>query len=224
MRINLSNAGKRFNREWIFRHAGVSFESGIPTALTGPNGSGKSTFLQCIGGMLDLSEGSMEFPGLAYEKAYPSISFCAPYLELIEEMTLTEFFQFHSAFKPFLSGNEIMEMIREIRGRTKKELTVADRRRSSLVVKRIGLEDARNKQIRYFSSGMKQRARLAQAIFSQTAIVLLDEPCSNLDDKGIELYHSLIKKYCSNRVVIVCSNDPVEYSFCERMVRITDYK
>ena len=201
MRINLSNAGKRFNREWIFRHAGVSFESGIPTALTGPNGSGKSTFLQCIGGMLDLSEGSMEFPGLAYEKAYPSISFCAPYLELIEEMTLTEFFQFHSAFKPFLSGNEIMEMIRE-----------------------IGLEDARNKQIRYFSSGMKQRARLAQAIFSQTAIVLLDEPCSNLDDKGIELYHSLIKKYCSNRVVIVCSNDPVEYSFCERMVRITDYK
>ena len=92
------------------------------------------------------------------------------------------------------------------------------------MIEEITLQAAHHKQIRYFSSGMKQRARLAQAVFSNTEVVLLDEPCSNLDDKGIALYHSLIEKYCSDRVVVVCSNDPVEYSFCERMVKITDYK
>jgi ABC-type multidrug transport system ATPase subunit len=201
MKISLSNAGKRFNREWIFRHAEVSFEKGNHTALTGPNGSGKSTFLQCISGMLELSEGSIHFSETTNEKAYNTISFCAPYMDLIEEMTLKEFFEFHSAFKPFLSGIDINNMIRE-----------------------ITLQASTHKQIRYFSSGMKQRARLAQAIFSDTAVVLLDEPCSNLDDKGISLYHSLIEKYCADRVVIVCSNDPVEYGFCDRIVKITDYK
>ena len=133
MKINLSNAGKRFNREWIFRHAEVSFEKGLHTALTGPNGSGKSTFLQCISGMLELSEGNIGFSEITNEKAYNTISFCAPYLELIEEMTLTEFFEFHSAFKSFLPGIDIKNMIEE-----------------------ITLQDARHKQIRYFSSGMKQ--------------------------------------------------------------------
>lgn len=201
MKISLVNAGKRFNREWIFRHADVSFESGRHTALTGPNGSGKSTMLQCIGGMLDLSEGKINYSEISNEQAFSQLSFSAPYLDLIEEMTLLEFFEFHSGFKPLLPGISIKEMISE-----------------------ITLENAANKQIRYFSSGMKQRARLAQAIYSNTAVVLLDEPCSNLDDKGIALYHSLIEKYCQDRVVLVCSNDPVEYSFCERMVKITDYK
>jgi ABC-type multidrug transport system ATPase subunit len=201
MKINLSNAGKRFNREWIFRRADVSFEKGFHTALTGPNGSGKSTLLQCIAGMLELSEGTISFSSISNEKAYNEISFCAPYLELIEEMTLQEFFTFHSGFKPFLPGTSIQDIIDE-----------------------ITLQGATNKQIRYFSSGMKQRARLAQAIFSNTSVVLLDEPCSNLDDKGIALYHSLIEKYCKDRVVLVCSNDPVEYSFCERMVKVMDYK
>ena len=201
MKINLTNAGKRFNREWIFRQADLSFLPGEPTALTGPNGSGKSTLLQCIGGMLDLSEGKIEFSGISNEKAYNEISFCAPYLDLIEEMTLYEFLVFHSGFKPFLHN-----------------ITV------STIIDEISLGAARHKQIRYFSSGMKQRARLAQAIFSNTAIVLLDEPCSNLDDTGIALYHSLIEKYCQERVLLVCSNDPVEYQFCRRMVKITDYK
>jgi ABC-type multidrug transport system ATPase subunit len=201
MRIDLSNAGKRFNREWIFRRADVSFEKKFHTALTGPNGSGKSTMLQCIAGMLDLSEGKLAFEGISNEMAYNEISFCAPYLELIEEMTLLEFFEFHTAFKPLLPGISIKQMVVE-----------------------ITLEAATHKQIRYFSSGMKQRARLAQAIFSNTAIVLLDEPCSNLDEAGIALYHSLIEKYCKDRLVIVCSNDPVEYSFCERIVKIPEYK
>lgn len=205
MKINLLRAGKRFNREWIFRNADLHFLPHTSYAITGPNGSGKSTLLQSLGCMLQLSEGAIEFykqdKKVAPENAYQHISFCAPYLDVIEEMTLVEFLEFHNEFKAFLPGFSIKNII-EI----------------------VGLENAAQKQIRYYSSGMKQRVKLAQAILSDTDVVLLDEPCSNLDLKGIELYHSLINTYCQNRLVIVCSNDIVEYGFCKEQLAITDFK
>ena len=81
-----------------------------------------------------------------------------------------------------------------------------------------------NKQIRYYSSGMKQRVKLAQCIFSDTPIVLLDEPCTNLDDAGVRLYKQLIEEYCKKRMVIVSSNDHHEYDFCNNRINITDWK
>jgi ABC-type multidrug transport system ATPase subunit len=205
MKIKFSNAGKRFNREWIFRNADLEFNSSTSYAITGPNGSGKSTMLQCIGGMLQLSEGKIDYAidnkQLVSEEVYKQVSFCAPYLDVIEELTLVEFLQFHNQFKPFINNSSAQNIIEE-----------------------VGLKDAANKQIRYYSSGMKQRVKLAQAIFSDTSIVLLDEPCSNLDAKGIELYHSLIEKYCKERLVIVCSNDEVEYSFTKERISVVDYK
>ncbi len=204
MTIKLSGGGKRFNREWIFRKADLEFTSGTAYAITGPNGSGKSTLLQAIGGMLQLSEGTIRFQDANQnflEAPYQSISFCAPYLDVIEEMTLLEFFQFHQHFKTLTS-----------------HLTISD------VIQTVGLEGAKGKQIRYYSSGMKQRVKLAQAVFSDTPVLLLDEPCTNLDSTGIQLYHSLIERYCKNRLVIVCSNDEVEYRFCTERISILDFK
>jgi len=205
MKINLSQAGKRFNREWIFRNVTIEFQQGISYAITGPNGSGKSTLLQCIAGMMQLSEGQISFKEkekiIPAENFYQSTSFCAPYVELIEEMKLTEFLHFHFSFKNMLPGIELKE-----------------------VIGILDLETAAQKQIRYFSSGMKQRVKLAQAIFTDTTIVLLDEPCSNFDVKGIDLYHSLIDHYCKDRLVIVSSNDEIEYRFCEEQISITSFK
>jgi ABC-type multidrug transport system ATPase subunit len=205
MRIKLSQAGKRFNREWIFRKADLELVSGNAYAITGPNGSGKSTLLQSIGGMLQLSEGSISFEStkatLDSENYFTQLTYCAPYLDIIEEMTFREFLDFHTRFKPLLNGFTIDQ-----------------------VVEAVDLGHASGKQIRNYSSGMKQRVKLAQAIFSSAEIILLDEPCSNLDRKGIELYHSLISRYCLDRLVIVCSNDEVEYSFCKEVFSILDFK
>lgn len=205
MKINLLNAGKRYNREWIYRGASLEFSAGHAYAITGPNGSGKSTLLQALGGMLQLSEGSIQYAienrQLAGEEVYRHLSFCAPYLDVIEEMTLVEFLRFHHQFKPFLPSITAKDIIGE-----------------------IGLEAAASKQIRYYSSGMKQRVKLAQAIFSDAAIVLLDEPCSNLDGKGVALYHALIRKHCRERLVVVCSNDEVEYSFCGEIISVLSFK
>jgi ABC-type multidrug transport system ATPase subunit len=199
MTISLSDAGKRFNREWIFRHITYTFEKGQSYAIVGPNGSGKSTLLQVLSGSLMINEGSIKFP--VEENVYQLVSICAPYLELVEEMTLNEFLDFHHGFKPFLNGID-----------TKKTISI------------LGLEKAADKQIRFYSSGMKQRVKLAQCIFSDTSIVLLDEPCTNLDVDGINLYHQLIATYCKDRLVIVSSNDEIEYKFCQKKILISDYK
>ena len=205
--IALQNAGKRFNRDWIFRKMDYKFESGNAYAITGPNGSGKSTLLQCIAASTQISEGAIEYatnnkePELNSENIFRYISIVAPYLEVIEEMTATEFLQFHASFKPLISTITITEI-----------LSV------------IGLGAALKKQIRFFSSGMKQRIKLAQAIFSDVPILLLDEPCTNLDASGYDLYHQLINNYASNKLIIVSSNDKNEYDFCTEKISITDYK
>ena len=205
MQISLSETGKRFNREWIFRNLSYQFNEGETYAITGPNGSGKSTLLQVIAGAVANSEGKIEYKiqsgPLDPEKVFRHISIAAPYQEVIEEMTLVEFLEFHTIFKPFLEQASVLGIIKE-----------------------IGLESASKKQIRYYSSGMKQRVKLAQAIFSRTSCVLLDEPCTNLDEAGIALYHRLIEIYCSDRMVIVSSNDVQEYGFCKNHINILNYK
>jgi ABC-type multidrug transport system ATPase subunit len=201
MQISLAEACKRFNKEWIFKNLNFQFEAGKHYALVGNNGSGKSTLLQIIAGYSGLTKGSIEWSPFDATNIYEQISFAAPYLELVEEFTATEQFEFQAQFKPIqkeLSTEEILEL--------------------------IGLKNAAHKQIRYYSSGMKQRLKLALAIFSDCPILLLDEPCSNLDKEGYALYDTLIKDFAMHKLIIVGSNDPAEYHFCKAQVNLMDYK
>lgn len=205
MQITLSSAGKRFSREWIFRNLDYNFLQGEKYAVTGPNGSGKSTLLQVLSGSLLMNEGTcawqMDSRVIEPENVHEYVSIAAPYLEVIEEMTASEFISFHGNFKEFIGGVTTATILQE-----------------------ANLAHAADKQIRFFSSGMKQRLKLAQAIFSDVPAVFLDEPCTNLDTSGFELYYKLIDTYCSNRLVIISSNDKNEYSFCDKELRISDFK
>jgi ABC-type multidrug transport system ATPase subunit len=152
-----------------------------------------------------ISEGSIAWEGNGREinadLLFQHISIAAPYLEVIEEMTAMEFLQFHSRFKKLLPDISIKQ-----------------------IIGLIGLEKAAGKQIRYYSSGMKQRLKLAQAIFSNVPLLLLDEPCTNLDVRGYELYNALIVDYAKDKTIIVSSNDVNEYSFCKEIISIVSYK
>ena len=204
MRIRLQQAGKRYNRDWIFKNLDYEFTIGS-YAITGNNGSGKSTLLQTVGGYISPSKGTVSYTlnntEISTENIFNYLSLATPYLDLIEEMTASELIQFQGTFKPYKAGIT-----------TEKILDTC------------GLTTAANKQIRYFSSGMKQRLKLGLAFFANTPLLLLDEPCTNLDKAGINIYLHLIAEYCANRLVIVCSNDEQEIAFCNHRLSIMDYK
>lgn len=205
MKIELEQIGRRFNREWIFRRINYSFQLGKSYAILGINGSGKSTFLQVISGALAPSEGKLyyklEDKNIAVEQIFEHLSIAAPYLELIEEFTLNELLNFHFQFKKRIHNLENEQLI--------------------LLLNMVA---NKNKQIKYFSSGMKQRVKLVLALCSDTPILLLDEPTSNLDEQGIQWYKKLVADFTQNRLIIVCSNQIHEYDFCQEQLFMTDYK
>ena len=202
MKISLQNVGKRYNREWIFRHFNFDFSPSVSYAITGANGSGKSTLLQVIAGATLHSEGQLLYnqpTGGSIEQPYRYIAIAAPYLELIEEFTATELLTFHAGFKKLTAPVET-------------------------ILQSVNLDKAAHKQIRYFSSGMKQRLKLAQAFFSESEVLLLDEPTTNLDSEGVNLYQALVQNQAGNRLLFVSSNVPQEYEFCEEVIRMEDFK
>ncbi|HEY9116955.1 MAG TPA: ATP-binding cassette domain-containing protein, partial [Roseivirga sp.] len=124
-----------------------------------------------------------------------------PYLELIEEFTLQEFLDFHFKFKKLRLGitlNDFLEL--------------------------VYLQDDKSKQIKNFSSGMKQRLKLGLCFYSQSEVCLLDEPTTNLDETGIEWYRNSIKTILNEKLVLVSSNQRHEYDFCEQNIHIPDFK
>ena len=92
------------------------------------------------------------------------------------------------------------------------------------VIALLNMDQSKNKLIKYFSSGMKQRLKLALAFCSDTPLLMLDEPTSNLDSQGVDWYLSLVQQFAVNRLTIICSNQEHEYSFCKHRLDISNYK
>ncbi|MEI7801791.1 MAG: ABC transporter ATP-binding protein [Bacteroidota bacterium] len=205
MKISLKATGKRYNYEWIFRNLDFTFQSDKSYAILGANGSGKSTLLQVIAGNIIPSTGEIFYHEnentIEPENFYQYITIASPYLELPEEMTLQELLHFHSGFKKFKSQLSFSDMI---------ELS--------------GFGKSSTRQIKHYSSGMKQRAKLMLAILSDTPVLLLDEPTTNLDEQGVQWWKNLMNEYAKNRLVIIASNIEREYDNCDEKILIADYK
>lgn len=205
LEIRLTDAAKRFQYDWIFRNLTLTIKPKEHIAITGSNGSGKSTLLKCLAGLIPLTEGKLEYSlegkKITESSYYQQLSISAPYMELPEEFTLSELLDFHFHFKaPF-------------QNMSKKEM-----------ISTMYLDASKDKQVSYFSSGMKQRLKLGLCFFSNSPLLLLDEPTSNLDQKGAQWYKKLVQSFGQDRTILVCSNDPEEYTFCNDQLHIEDYK
>jgi len=206
MDLLLTDISKHFGREVVFHGVTLSLASGSRTAILGPNGSGKSTLLQVIGGALVPTAGSITHSlngkDLAQEEVYRHVSIAAPYLGLYEDLSLKQAVEFHARFKPFREG-----------------ILPAD-------VARIAyLEHALEKPVLNFSSGMKQRLKLALAILSDTPLLLLDEPASNLDAEAVAWYRDLLQQHMNGRTLLVASNrQAAEHDFCTSSIEISTFK
>jgi ABC-type multidrug transport system ATPase subunit len=204
MEIILHQAGKRYNFNWIFKSIDLQITSGSRWVFMGSNGSGKSTLLQLVSGSTMLSDGNIRWKlnetEVSQEEVYRHISIAAPYLELIEEFTLEEHLKFHFSVKPPIDQLSIPEIL---------EIS--------------GLKSKAHLNVGYFSSGMKQRLKLLLAILSDSSLLLLDEPLSNLDKDAGRWYLQMIEKYGRNRTIVVCSNSvDEEFRFCNHQINMNE--
>lgn len=204
--IQLNNISKKYINEWIFKNVTYTIKPFEKLVILGSNGSGKSTLLQTVASFLIPTKGELSWYNseekIADEEIYKKLSMASPYMELIEDFTLAESVEHQKAFKPFsnnLSAKEIISIMQ--------------------------LEHASGKYIKNYSSGMRQRVKLGLAILADCPVLLLDEPCTNLDAKSIEWYQRLIKEYATHKTILVCSNTvKEEYSFCTSSLEIEKYK
>jgi ABC-type multidrug transport system ATPase subunit len=203
--IAVKQLGKRFNREWIFRNLDYNFLHGNTYAIVGPNGSGKSTLLQVLWGQLPPSSGALKYLNqqteIPVDEIFHHISIATPYLDLIEEFTLIEHLRFH--FKLKASRNSM----------TENEL-----------LDKMELTHAKDKYISNFSSGMRQRVKLALAFFTQASLIFLDEPTTNLDKQSSFWYHDQLQNIPRDCTVFIASNLVDEYPTHAHLVNIMDYK
>lgn len=207
MEISLQQLAKKYNKEWIFKDLTFLFKEGRNYALVGANGSGKSTLLQIISGYHLPSGGKIIYTQdghrIPEEEVFRYISISAPYMELIEEFTLLEHLAFHFKFRKLREGYDI-----------------------DSVVESCYLQNARHKYIKNFSSGMKQRLKLALSFYTESEIILLDEPTSNLDRQGTHWYQEQLGEITGgNSIIIIASNQSHEYEpYSPEIVDLQNYK
>ncbi len=203
MNIKLSGIGKKFAKEWLFRSLNYTFESGNKYAITGYNGSGKTTLLKIIAAATPTNEGTIQYTfnqqAISEGNIYQYIAWTGPYTGLPSEMTLEEIYYFYHKFKPI-------------------HLSLKD------FIERIKLESARNKSVQNFSSGMKQKLQIALALYSDSALILLDEPSANFDQHNTAWLEEEINTIGNKKTVIISSNQASEIALCDEVISIEKWK
>ncbi|MEM6772242.1 MAG: ABC transporter ATP-binding protein, partial [Bacteroidota bacterium] len=193
--------GKRFGRHWVLRDLTEELNAGETVGVTGRNGSGKSTLLRILCGQLTPSRGKMtmnvtgqEIPDHQY---YQYVSWTGPYLEIVEELTVSEFLDFHFRFKPLRSGITLKQ-----------------------IPDLLELAQARNRKLDECSSGMRQRVLLGSALYADTPLLLLDEPTVTLDRDAVAWFHQQLALNRENRLVVIASNDAEDLKDCSRILAL----
>jgi ABC-type multidrug transport system ATPase subunit len=200
MTVKLEHIHKYFAQQQIVKDFSYTFEKNGTYAIYGHNGVGKSTLLQMIAGVISPNEGKVIYTfnsqNILVEDIYEHISIATPYLELIEDYHLEELLAFHFSFKSVLQGEQLA--------------TIYDL-----------LPYDKYKAIKNYSSGMKQRLKLVLALFTQSDILLLDEPTANFDESGIQWYKDLMAKYRKNRLTIIASAQKYDHDFCNEIIALS---
>jgi ABC-type multidrug transport system ATPase subunit len=200
MEILAHNLSKKFRQEYVVRNFSYHFQSGNAYAITGPNGSGKSTLLQLIAQFTLPNSGTIEMIGIDPDLVYSKITFAAPYVELIEEYTLTEHLQILLK-NHYLPASVTIESLEEF----------------------IDLRPDRVKAIKNYSSGMRQKIKLGFALLSQRPILLLDEPTTNFDEQAKQWFFTRLNEQ-RHKLIIIASNEMQEIDFCTEKISIIDFK
>lgn len=205
MKILANQINKKFRQEYVIRNFNYEFNAHSNYALIGQNGSGKSTLLKILGQYSLPSKGQVQYVDhqnqlISEDQTFSKVSFVAPYIELIEEFTLTELLQF------FISLNYIP-----------KEISL------SFLEDFIQLSPAKDKFIKNYSSGMRQKIKLGSALLSNRPLLFLDEPTTNLDIQAKKWFSEKVSNL-NNKTIIIASNENFEIDLCQHSINVSDFK
>jgi len=194
---------KIYNRKTIFKNVTFSVNEGNAFAITGKNGSGKSTLLKILCGVLSPSSGTVSLSvndqKVLYPEYYPHIGLVSPYLNMYEEF----------------SAEENLRFIKKIRGLDSTADSFAEE-----LLKEFGIYDHRKKEVRNYSSGMKQRLKYCAALLHNPPLLVLDEPASNLDEYGIEAVRNRMHLQKQKGVLLFATNDKDDLRFADTIYDI----
>jgi heme ABC exporter ATP-binding subunit CcmA len=202
--LNVSGIGKHYGETLLFKNISFQLNRGDVLAVAGWNGSGKSTLLRIIAGLVRPSAGQVEMlfnsEPVPRESRRRFVGMVAPALSLYDELT----------------GLENMEFFCRVRG-------IACNRRDCLeIIDRLGLTAHATKMYRDYSSGMKQRLKLAQALLHKPPLLLLDEPACNLDSLGIKVVEEIISNQGQLGMTVIASNEEREVGYAGKVINLSE--
>lgn len=204
--IQLQNVTKRIKGNMVLDNVSYTFKSGFVYGLYGQNGSGKTMLLRAISGLINLDSGSIFIDG---EKLHDKIEFPPETGIVIENMELL----------PECSAKKNLQMLAKIKN-------IADEKDISFSLERVGLDPDSDKKVKKFSLGMKQRLNIAQAIFENQKIILLDEPTNALDEDAVQLIYKIIREEKSRGATIIVATHHKEdlKEVCDVILKIAEGK
>lgn len=204
--IQLQNVTKRIKENTVLDNVSYTFKSGFVYGLYGQNGSGKTMLLRAISGLINLDSGSIFIDG---EKLHDKIEFPPETGIVIENMELL----------PECSAKRNLQMLAKIKN-------IADEKDIIFSLERVGLDPDSDKKVKKFSLGMKQRLNIAQAIFENQKIILLDEPTNALDEEAVQLIYKIIREEKSRGGTIIVATHHKEdlKEVCDVILKIAEGK
>ncbi len=202
--LKVSELCKYYSRTLLFKDISFNLRPGEILAITGWNGSGKSTLLRIIAGLVRPSAGQVEMSyedqPIPKESRRRFLGMVAPALALYDELTALENMAFFC----------------RVRG------VVYDRNHCLHVMERVGLTEQACKMCRNYSSGMKQRLKLAQALLHNPPLLLLDEPGCNLDTKGMKIVEDITLAQRRSGMTVIASNEKREVDYADRVINLSE--
>ncbi len=205
MRLVAEKLTRSFGPRRVFGPLSFETEPGRVLGVAGANGSGKTTLVKVLAGLLRPTSGSvrLEGPGgarLSVREAGGAIGWCAPDLSLYGELTPAENLEFFAR----VAGRAI--------GRAGAEQRIAS----------VGLDPRRLRSIRtrFLSTGQRQRLKLAYSVLSDPAVLLLDEPGSNLDEAGHRAVAAIVAGQRERGSVVLATNEPAELALADERVTL----
>jgi ABC-2 type transport system ATP-binding protein len=184
--IAASGVVKRFGSVTALDGVTVALDAPA-TGLLGANGAGKSTLMKVLLGLVRPDQGRVEVLGVDAARAAGELRRRLGYMPELDCLPLD------------MTARDLVVHMAELRGLPRREAVL----RASEVLFQVGLEEERSRLIRTFSTGMTQRAKLAQALVHSPELVVLDEPTNGLDPSGREEMLALVRRLSSELGIAV---------------------